>query len=70
MRVLQVTGVVTFASIAAACWILLRPPARPKFPNYPVENLERMASVLGLFPSRAVPIRCLLVRTAQQEDRV
>ena len=46
-RLIATITFVTFAAILAACWILLQPPARHKFPNYPMHDLERMARAVG-----------------------
>ena len=46
-RLVQTVGVVTVLAILGGCTILLRPSARPKFPNYPKHDLERMARAVG-----------------------
>ena len=46
---IKTVGVVTCVSILFGCLILVRQPARPKFPNYPVNDLARMARAVGSF---------------------
>ena len=46
---IQTVVVVTCVSILSGCLILVRRPARPKFPNYPVNDLARMARAVGSF---------------------
>ena len=46
-RLIITVALVTCASVLRACWILFRPPTHPKFPNYPVHDLERMAATIG-----------------------
>jgi len=47
-RLAQTVAVVTCLAILGGCSILLRQPAQPKFPNYPKNDLERMARAVGV----------------------
>ena len=46
-RLPQAVAGVTLLAILSGCSILLRQPAQPKFPNYPKNDLERMARAVG-----------------------
>ena len=67
-RLLITVALVTCASVLRACWILFRPPTHPKFPNYPVHDLERMAATIGGDGASTLLLENNMRRTSDHEQ--